>query len=164
MVTQISIIARDGSATSDNVPSLGSKVDVAINDNTKFAVQDNVDLASLPFTPDFSRATISKGQNVEVDSDGAMTTPVAARKIKLHQQALTGTASNVQTNSFTLTVAVDSAFAMLTGMQTVTVNRTSSTELKDISSVTEGTTVRVRGLLFFDGSSYRIVARRIGNP
>ena len=164
----ISIVARDVSSSSNNSPSLGSTIDVALDSNTRFDVKSkNLTLTSLPFTPTFDQNSITKGQNVEVDADSLATSPVPARKISLREQSITGVASAIQSGtvrSFTLTVPSDSAFAMLTGSTTVAVYQVTATELKDIPAVTEGATIRVRGLLFLDGSTLRLVAIRISKP
>lgn len=159
---QITVIGQQSSSSSNNAPAPGTMVDVTIDNRTNFTITDKMKTDSLPFTPMFGRATIAKGQNVEVDADGAMTTPLTARKLKLQQQALTGTISNVQNNSFTLTLAADSAFAMLTGVQSLTVYETSGTKLRGSAAVSDGVTVRVRGLLFSDGTTLRFVAGEVG--
>lgn len=167
-VTQLSIVVRDTESSMSSAPQLGSTVNAQVTSNTKFGVNSsNITLTSLGFTPTFDSSTLSKGQNVEIEA--TMSSGVAsAAKIRLSQQALRGNASAISTNSgvttFTLTLPADSAFAMLTGISTVQVYRTSSTELKDISSITDGASLRVRGLLFFDGTTYRFVARSIGKP
>jgi hypothetical protein len=89
---------------------------------------------------------------------------VTADKVLLVKQGLTGTASAVSSGTFTLTLAADSAFAKLTGVTTVTVHQQPGTELKGITSVTNNASVKVRGLLFFDGVNYQFVAGRIGLP
>jgi len=76
-----------------------------------------------------------------------------------------GTVSNSSGNQFTLTVADDSAFAMLTGMNTVTVVTSSKTDRGNNVSTSDSSLVKVRGLLFFDPAqkSYTIVAKRLRN-
>jgi hypothetical protein len=59
-------------------------------------------------------------------------------------------------------VASYSAFAMLSGQTTVTVFWQPGTELHNVASVKSGDTVRVRGLVFFTGTSFRMIAKRIG--
>jgi Domain of unknown function (DUF5666)/Domain of unknown function (DUF4382) len=163
--TQISILVRDMESSMSSAPALGSTVNIQISSKTKFAIND-MDLltTALPFTPTFDASTLSKGQNVEVETDMSTASATAA-KVKLAKQTLRGTASAVVANgsltTFTLTLPADSAFASLTGASTVTVYQTSATELKDMTSVTSGSSTRVRGLLFFDGTNFRFVAKRI---
>jgi len=163
--TQISVLVRDIESSMPGAPALGSTVNLLVTSNTKFAVNTmDFGVPSLPFTPKFDATTITKGQNVEVEADLASSTPTAA-KIKLARQALHGTATGITTSgsvtTFTLTLPADSAFLALTGATTVTVYETSETELKGLTSVSEGTSVRVRGLLFFDGTTFRLVAKAI---
>jgi hypothetical protein len=85
--------------------------------------------------------------------------------VKLQQQSLSGIVSGYTVNnngqgSFTLTLASDSMFAKLTGLTTITVYQQSTTKLKNISSINNGDTLRVRGLLF-GGAQYRMVASHI---
>jgi cytoskeletal protein CcmA (bactofilin family) len=161
--TQISVVARDTSSSATNMPSLGSTVEVAVDSKTKFDIKNDVSLDSLPFTPSFDGSHISMGQEVEIDADGNSTQPIEARKISLREQTVLGTLSGIQVGpvtSFTLTVPADSAFAKLTGLQSITVYQVSGTDLHGLT-LTNNATVRVRGLLFVDGASLKMVAKRI---
>lgn len=90
---------------------------------------------------------------------------VTASQIELEQQGFSGTVSNYAANgsqaTFTLTLASDSAFTTLTGASTITVFQQAGTTLSGLTSVANSTTVRVRGLLFFDGGTWKLVASRI---
>jgi hypothetical protein len=167
--TQFSIVARDVSSSTASGPALGSTIVVSVDSRTKFEFQDGqTSFTSLPFTPTFDASTLVPGQNVEVDADGASGSPIRGRKVVLHEQSVTGTVSNLTTTagvtSFTLTVPLDSAFSVIGGTSTVTVYQQSGTELKGISSIANGATVRVRGLLFTDGGTFKFAARRITTP
>ena len=168
-VTQFSIVTRDESSSSASGPALGMMVSVSVDSNTKFSVQNGkIPFASLPFTPTFDAKTLSAGQNVEVDSDGSSGSPVRAHKVVLHEQSLKGTVSSIATNAggttFTLTLPSDSVFSMFSGSQTVTVYQQAATELKGLSTISSGNTVLVRGLVFLDGGTFKVVARRITTP
>ena len=84
------------------------------------------------------------------------------------QQGLSGIVSGFTGSaaqaSFTITVAPDSAFAILTGATTATIYQQSGTELRGMTAVTDGNVVHVRGLLFFDAGAYKLVASRIMSP
>lgn len=168
-VTQFQMVVQD-EESAGSMPALGSTVTVNVTDGTNFRFEnDDVDLSNLPFTPTFDRNTLGKAQQVEVDTNNSGTgTTVTADKVKLERQALSGTVSGVSSSGgqtiFTLTVAPDSAFALLTGSTTLTVVKQPGTELKGISSIFDGEAVRVRGLLFFDGASYTLVAGRVSAP
>ena len=165
--TSFTFVVHDASGTMMNSAMLGTSVTVTIDSRTDFRVDpDNIDLSALSL-PAFSASTLSKGQRVEAESETedehGMTGTV--RRVKLEQQALTGTISGLSNGQFTLTVADDSAFKLLTGKNTITVLPQRNTEVRSLT-LNNGMSVRVRGLLFFDPShaSYTLVAGRIGNP
>ena len=66
--------------------------------------------------------------------------------------------------TFMLTVAADSAFTTLTGSTTVTVFQQPGTELWGMTTITNGSTVHARGLLFLDAGTYKLVAGRMMAP
>jgi hypothetical protein len=135
------------------------------------ADQSNLDtngLSSLLSSANFpfDAATVHSGQRVEIDSRHAVSgTSAVAETVKLQQQTLSGTVSGLTRGSpttFTLTVAPDSAFAMLAGTTTITVYWQSGTDLHNLPhTLTNGDSVRVRGLLFFAGTKANMIARRI---
>jgi hypothetical protein len=153
-------------APSGSKPVLGSEILVTILGSTTYKINaDHVDLSNLPFTPVFNGSTIAPAQRVETDVDSPNTMAVLASKVKLQQQSLSGIVSGyTATNghgSFTLTLSSDSMFAKLTGLTTITVYQQSATKLKNIPPISNGDTLRVRGLLFLDGTQYRMVASHI---
>ncbi|HSE48747.1 MAG TPA: DUF5666 domain-containing protein [Terriglobales bacterium] len=167
-VTQFVMVVQDETTPSSSAPAIGANVTVNLDGNTRFRLRsDKVDLSNLPFTPTFDASTLSVAQRVEVDTDTSAASTITADKVKLQEQALTGVVSGYTPNgsqaSFTLTVASDSAFARLTGLTTLTVFQQPSTRLKNLSAVSNGATVRVRGLLF-SNSGFKLVAERIGTP
>jgi hypothetical protein len=105
---------------------------------------------------------------VEVESEISMSgNEIEGQKVKLQQQALTGTVSGLSggvsagPSTFALTIPADSAFAMLSGLNSVTVFWQPGTDLHQLSSVNNGDSIRVRGLLFFTGTGFNMIARRI---
>jgi hypothetical protein len=173
-VTQFAILVRDRSGDSSKSSPLGSTLAVNVNSSTGFTIDsDGLDLSKLSFTPAFDAGSLAKGQNVEAEMDsneieaedelsGSMA--ITADKVRLKQQALTGTVSgltqNGSINSFTLTVAPDSVFAMLAGQTTV--NVVASTGIN--TTLADGATIQVRGLLFFFSGKYTLVASRVTQP
>lgn len=147
---------------------------VTVTATTQFAADgDHVDLANLPFTPVFSRSTVALGQFIEAESDDAMGSMdgmgrITATRVELKRQSLTGAVSGYSgagsTAIFNLALPPDSAFAAMTGQASIVVYRQPGTELRDITAVNNGDTVRVRGLLFYDAGTYRLVAGRITRP
>ena len=61
--------------------------------------------------------------------------------------------------TLTLTVPADSAFAMVSGQIQVTVFWQPNTTLKDLTSVSNSDTIRVRGLVFYMGTAFNMIAR-----
>jgi len=149
--------------TAPSTPATGSSVDVPISSGTRFAVESHHLSGTFPA---FDATHIGKAQRVEVDSENEAAdsaASVGADKVKLQEQALTGTVSSPTASGFTLTVASTSAFASLAGTTTVTIQTSSATELKNVT-VSANATVRVRGLLFINGTTYTMVAARITQP
>jgi uncharacterized protein DUF5666/uncharacterized protein DUF4382 len=175
-VTQFAILVRDNSGDSSKSSPLGTTLTVNVNSNTKFNIDtDEIDLNNLSFTPAFDTTSLAKGQNVEAEmgsrefeiedeQSGGMA--ITADRVRLKQQAVTGVVSGVPQNgtatTFTLIVATDSVFAMLTGQTTLTVFVQPSTEMR--TTLANNATVQVRGLLFFAGGKYNLVAHRIEQP
>ncbi|HKW75435.1 MAG TPA: DUF5666 domain-containing protein [Terriglobales bacterium] len=155
-------IAHQVDSTGSATPP--TTVDITTDLNTQFIVRgDKLNVSgTCPGATCFDAAHVAKGQRVEADADG-QASPITARKLKLREQALVGTiaATPAPTNSsFTLTVSSTSAFASLSGASSVNVTVDSGANLK--VPITAGATVRVRGLVFFDGiSTYSMTAARV---
>ncbi len=162
----LTVVVQDGSGSGMNDSALGSTLTVHFTERTRFRVDTgNIDLGGLNLS-DLNASTLSKGLRVEVDSDAAPSNgAVNAESVKLLPQALTGTISNVGNSQFTLTLADDSAFKLLTGAGTLTVLTQRNTETKNIT-ISNGATAKVRGLVFFvpDTNPFTMVAGRISAP
>jgi len=153
-----------------DVLGIGTDTTVNVTSTTTFSVADTdaVNLTGLAVT--FDANNLGKAQRVDVaamhQAAFSMTGLVlTADHVRLRQQSLQGTISNFSGSTpgtFTLTVASDSAFALLTGQTTLTVQLLSGTS-EDVT-VANGGAVRVRGLLFFNGSTktYTLVASHVG--
>lgn len=164
-VTQFAMVVRDHSGD-DAMSPLGKTLTVNVAGTTQFKIDtDSIDLTNLSFTPLFDATALMKGQNVETEGAVSNAT-VTANKVRLKQQALTGTVSGFTQNgnaaTFTLTVPTSSVFAMLAGQSTVTVFQQPSTRTR--ITVANGATVEVRGLLFFTSGKFNLVAGRILQP
>jgi uncharacterized protein DUF5666 len=159
--TSITITAQKVSATSStNAPVPATTVNVPITTSTQFRIHSNMSGGSFPA---FDASTIGVAQRVEVDSDsesGDTSTNVAATKIKLQEQGFTGTVSALSGSNFTLTVDASSAFASLTGGQTTIAVQAGSARNEGVS-LANNATIRIRGLLFFNGTSYTLIASRV---
>jgi len=175
--TQLVLVMHDGTGGGMTATSLAGTTTVNVADTTTFSIDNrDVDLTNLPFTPRFDRVTLTRGQRIETFSAGQMTQgggmqgmmgggTLTATSISLGQQGLRGTVSayaqSASQSSFTLALPADSAFAKLTGATTVTVYQQAGTKLRGVSNITNGSALQVRGLLFLDGSAFRLVAGRI---
>jgi hypothetical protein len=179
-VTQLTLVMHEGEGTGMTDSNLAGTTTVNVSPTAVFKIDtDNVDMGSLPFTPVFDGSTVLKGQRVEaVSSTGMMQGggmggmmgggTISASEIDLEQEGLSGTVSgytgSAAPTTFTLTVASDSAFATLTGAATITVFQQLGTELHGMTTITNGNVVHVRGLLFSDAGTYKLVASRIMAP
>ena len=133
-------------------------VDVGVNSSTVFSTR--FDKFNITNAPIFDATHIGKGQRIEADA-GSSSAPLVASKVKLREQALIGTvaASPAPTTAgFTLDVSPTSAFGTLSGATTVPVILANGANL--ITTPTAGATIRVRGLVFFNGTTYTMVAVR----
>ena len=176
--SQLTLIAQNGAGTGMMASYLANGITVNVSASTPYVVgTDGMDMTGLPFTPKFDGTTIFKGQRVHAETGqttmgsgmgGMMTGAVNASEIELEQQGLSGVVSGyTQSGSqatFTLNLPPDSAFATLTGSSTVVVFQQAGTAVVGTTSVTNGSTMHVRGLLFLDAGAYKMVASRIMAP
>ena len=175
-VSQLTLAMQDGAGSGMMGSYLAGTTTVDVSSSAAFNIDsDNVDMTNLPFTPIFDGTTIFKGQCVRaVSSSGMMSGggmggmmgggTISATEIDLEPQGLSGTVSGYSGSApttFTLTLPSDSAFTSLTGATTVTVFQQAGTEMWGLMGLTDGSTVHVRGLLFFDAGTYKLIAGRI---
>ncbi len=173
--TQLQVVAQDGLGSGMDDTKVGTQISINVSGAQYRVDAGNIDtsgIGGLPSSPNFpfDQTTVHAGQRVEVESSTSMSTnSLVADKVKLRQQSLPGTVSGLAGPTsagpvtFTLTVASDSAFAMLSGQTTVTVFWQPGTNLHNVTSVNNGDTVQVRGLVFFGSGGVNMIARRIGN-
>ena len=161
--------------------NITTKMTVNMSSGTTCSIDSTgVDLSNLPFDPNnFStNCAIAKGQMVDVISSsgmmsggtgggmmgGSTSNSMDAGELRLEQQGMHGTVSNYNGSSFTLTMPSDSAFATLTGMTTMTVYKQPGTQMQNTSTITNGSQLEVRGLMFYDSGAYKMVASWIVTP
>jgi hypothetical protein len=111
----------------------------------------------------FDGTTIHQGQRIEVESNTAVPAAngsITADKIKLQQQPISGTVANAAASTFDVTLPADSALAVISGQTVVHVTRNSATDNR-FGTIANGNSLRVRGLLFWNGTSWNMIARRI---
>lgn len=165
-VTSLNMAVDEAISPSGPQPPLGSILSVNIAGATFSEDTDEVDFTGLTL-PAFDATTLTNAQQISVTTATPNSTAIAADKVKLQQQDLTGNVLATGPGQFQITVANDSALFLLTGQSQVTVFQQPNTKLIGIGSVTLGTPVRVRGLLLFDSTAtppYEMVASRITTP
>jgi hypothetical protein len=132
-------------------------------------------LGNLPFTPNFSAATMVAGQDVLITSHatsfGTMAAPAQAATYTLMPQTIDGTVSAVGTSGnftvYTVTLAPYDLFptmaftseyetSPLTSPDTVYVYADSSTSMLNTQPAAAGSTVRFTGLVFNDNGTLRM--------
>jgi hypothetical protein len=173
--TQISVLDQDGVGVGMTSNLLGKTLNVAISSSTVFRLPEDIDLSNLPFTPVFDATSIQAGQRVEADTNGGMgpamgaaAATLTASNVELKRQAVHGTVANYGSSgagqfSFTLNLPSGSYLTLLSkgAITSVTVIQQPTTELRGLSAVTNGADVRVRGVLFWNGAGFNMVAGRI---
>jgi hypothetical protein len=164
--TTLTVTAQDGigNGFDDNKVGATFSVNIAGLNASKFRVKSGNGFGgSLPnATFPFDATTIHAGQRIEVDTDAAVPPAngaITPDKINLQQQGVAGTIANAAAGKFDLTLAADSALAVISGQTVVHVTTNSSTDVR--VTVANGTTVDVRGLLFWNGTSWQMIARRV---
>jgi uncharacterized protein DUF5666 len=164
--TTLTVTAQDGIGNGFDNSKIGATftVNIAGLNASKFRVKTgngfggSLPSASFPF----DATTIHQGQRIEVDSDAAVPAAngaVTPDKINLQQQGVSGTVANAGANTFDINLATDSALRTISGQTVVHVTRNSSTDSR--VNVANGVAVQVRGLLFWNGTSWQMIARRI---
>ena len=180
--TQVGLVVQNGSGQGMMSSFFSNNVTINVGSGTVYGMNaDDVDMSNLPFTPAFDTSHIYPGERIRCFSGsgmgsggmggmggGGMMGSMTASECDLAQQGFRGTVSNYSSSggqaTFTMTLASDCYFAVMTGATTVTVYQQPGTELYGLTNITNGQSVEVRGLMFNDSGTYRMVARRILNP
>jgi hypothetical protein len=153
-LTKITVIHQEDSTGSSNSPVT---VDIGVNSSTVFSVRsDKLNITA----PAFDATHIGAGQRIEADSSTNVT-PLLATKVKLREQALIGTVAASPApgqTGFTITISPTSAFGTLSGATSVAVTFANGATLK--TTPVAGATIRARGLVFFNGGVYSMIAVR----
>ena len=163
--TTLTISADDGIGNGMDDTKIGSSfsVNIAGLNASKFKVDGGNGFgSSVPSTLSFGPTTIHQGQRVEVESNVAVPPAngsITPDKIKLQQQGVSGTVANLAANSFDLNLAADSHLRIISGQAVVHVTRSAATDSR--ITVANGAAAQVRGLLFWDGTAWQMIARRI---
>ncbi|MGC2694241.1 MAG: hypothetical protein WA738_00465, partial [Candidatus Angelobacter sp.] len=159
------VTAQDGIGSGMDDTKIGATftVNIAGLNASKFRVKaGNGFGGQVPSGLTFDGTTIHQGQRIEVDTDAAVppaSGAITPDKINLQQQGVSGVVANAATSTFDINLAADSALRTISGQTVVHVTKTSSTDSR--VTVANGATVQVRGLLFWNGTSWQMIARRI---
>lgn len=180
--TQIGMVVQNGSGQGMTSSFLSNNATANLTGSTSYNIDtDGMDMSNLPFTPMFDANHMFPGEHVRCVSNssmgsggmggmggGGMMGSMNASECDLVQQGFSGTVSGYTSSggqaTFTLTMAPDSYFASVTGTTALVVYQQPGTELYGLTSITNGQTVHVRGLMFNDAGTFRMVAGRIMNP
>jgi hypothetical protein len=161
----LTVTAQDGVGAGMDDTKLGQTftVNIAGLGASKFRVKNGDGFSSqIPAGLAFDATTIHQGQRVEIETDAPVPPAngsIAPDRINLQQQGISGTISNLNGSTFNVNLAADSALAVISGQTVVHVVTVSDTDTR--LTVANNATVRVRGLLFWNGTSWQMVARRI---
>jgi hypothetical protein len=164
--TTLTVTAQDGIGSGFDDTKVGAtfSVNIAGLNASKFRVKagngfgGGLPSASFPF----DATTIHQGQRIEVDTNAAVPPAngaITPDKINLQQQGVSGTVANAAPSTFDINLAADSALRVISGQTVVHVTKTASTDSR--VTVANGGAVQVRGLLFWNGTSWQMIARRI---
>jgi Domain of unknown function (DUF5666) len=163
--TTLTVTAQDGIGNGFDDSKVGAtfSVNIAGLNASKFRVKGGNGFGGqVPAGLTFSATTIHQGQRIEVDTDVAVPPAngaITPDKINLQQQGVFGTVANAAANTFDINLAADSALRVISGQTVVHVTKSASTDSR--VTVANGGSVQVRGLLFWNGTSWQMVARRI---
>jgi len=163
--TTLTVTAQDGIGNGFDDSKVGAtfSVNIAGLNASKFRVKGGNGFGGqVPAGLTFSNTTIHQGQRIEVDTDAAVPPSngaISPDKINLQQQGVFGTVANASGNTFDINLAADSALRVISGQTVVHATKIASTDSR--VTVANGGTVQVRGLLFWNGTSWQLVARRI---
>jgi hypothetical protein len=163
--TTLTVTAQDGIGSGMDDTKVGSTftVNIAGLNASKFRVKGGNGFGgNVPAGLTFDNTTIHQGQRIEVDTDAAVPAAngaISPDKINLQQQGVSGTVANAAASTFDINLAADSALRTISGQTVVHVTKISSTDSR--VTVANGGTVQVRGLLFWNGTSWQLIARRI---
>jgi hypothetical protein len=164
--TTLTISADDGIGGGMDDTKIGASftVNIAGLNASKFKVDGGNGFGgNVPAGLTFDATTIHQGQRVEVETNNpipAANGSITPDKIKLQQQGVAGTVANLAASgNFDLNLAADSHLAIISGQTVVHVIKASSTDVRKAPA--NAAAAQVRGLLFWNGTSWQMVARRV---
>ena len=175
--TEFTVVMQNGAGASILTDYLTKTITVMLTGTTTYEIDtDRINLNGLDFTPVFDASNINVGQSVLPISDTALTTispcttscgTITASTVRLREQGFRGTAEVAiapgTASTFTLTLMPECAFTTLTGATQIEVYQLTGTNVENDTAIPAGATLRVHGLLFFDGGRWKLIASTIAS-
>ena len=165
--------AQDGIGSGFSSAQIGQDflVDISSLPGTAFATDygdcDMSGLASPATNFPFDSTHLKAGQRIEIITESGVNAsqPIVPIQARLQQQAISGTVSNFValpggSSSFDLLLPADSYLKLLSKETSVHVLTQPKTDYRG-ADVGNGSVIRVRGPLFWTGTQFNMVARRI---
>ena len=171
--SMLEFAVQDGSGVGFSSAQIGQDflVDISSLPGTAFATDygdcDMSALASTSTNFPFDSTHLKAGQRIEIITESGVSTsqPVVPIQARLQQQAIGGIISNFValpggSSSFDLLLPADSYLTLLSGETAIHVFAQSKTDNR-AANIANGSAIRVRGPLFWTGTQFNMVARRI---
>jgi hypothetical protein len=134
---------------------------------TDYGDCDMSGLSSPAINFPFDSTHLKAGQRIEIITDSGVNAsqPIVPVQARLQQQAISGIVANFTAlpggaSNFDLLLPADSYVTLLSGESTVHVFAQPKTDNR-VASMANGSAIRVRGPLFWTGTQFNMVARRI---
>jgi hypothetical protein len=145
-----------------------NNLDLSSSTQFEIAWPSGMAAAGLPFTPNFSAASLVPGQNVATPANSLQTSgniiPVT-NTITLEPQTIDATVNSVSTangqTSYQVTLFANDFIALFGATNRVVVHVTAQTHTITSLPLASGSVGRFRGLLFNDGGTLRMVATEV---
>lgn len=164
---------QDGTGAGFSSAQIGQAflVDISSLSATAFATDygdcDMSGLASSAINFPFDSTHLKAGQRIEIITESGVSAsqPIVPVEARLQQQAISGIVSNFAalpggSSSFDLLLPDDSYLTLLSRQTTVHVFTQPKTDIRG-ANLANGGAIRVRGPLFWTGTQFNMVARRI---
>jgi hypothetical protein len=171
--SMLEFAAQDGAGAGFSSAQIGQDflIDISSLPVTSFAADygdcDTSALASPTTNFPFDSTHLKAGQRIEIITESGVTAnqPIVPTQARLQQQAVSGVVANFTMlpggiSSFDLQLPADSYVTLLSGETTIHVAGQSRTDNR-AGAFANGDTLRVRGPLFWSGTEFNMVARRI---
>lgn len=165
--------AQDGAGSGFSSTQIGQDflVDISSLPVAAFATDygdcDMSGLASPAINFPFNSTHLKAGQRIEIITESGVNAsqPIIPVQARLQQQAISGTVSNLValpggSSTFDLLLPADSYLKLLSGETSIHVFTQPKTDNR-AANIANGSVIRVRGPLFWTGTQFNMVARRI---